>query len=171
MGTYRLLLCTNFPNKCMGVFEIRYKFPSAICESKTSGGKLAFLHIFGSSDYGPYLWMDTANDPLACTVPRIKKALELFIEQIGVPTTVLFNSIVWDLKPLRTDILFETFENMHLQNVSFDIWSEECRSALLPEFVASFERNVTERVAEIIKLLPDTVDVGFRTVRFCFAIA
>jgi hypothetical protein len=70
---------------------------------KTSGGSIGQLHLFGSSSSGPYLnnISSTPEDPFVDTKPRVCKGIEVYSRDIGVPTLIVFQIMIWDLYLLR----------------------------------------------------------------------
>jgi len=49
----------------------------------------SFVHVFGSSSHGPYLYMDENSIPLLGTSDRITKSLEYLIKEINIPTRII----------------------------------------------------------------------------------
>lgn len=83
------------------------KMPSSLCqehlENGTLGSSLSSLHVFGSAPFGPYPYINIKQDPFAATVPRIAKAFELYFQQIGIPTRVIINTVLWDTRHCDVD--------------------------------------------------------------------
>lgn len=125
------------------------KQPSLLCRSLKDNITLASLHIFGSSPYGPYLWVENVRDKLANTVPRIEKALQLYENQIGAPDIVIFQSILWDLRPLSVS------GDLEYMNHTSPEWNTTLQA---------FKKNTQDRIEDIIKLTKHTrASIGVRT--------
>lgn len=141
----------NIKTSQWGDYSIRYgdgrtKQPSMMCENPKTGDSIAALHIFGSKPFGPYLWVETERDKFAKTVPRIQKAIELYINQFDMPTIVFYNSILWDLRIFYVNGgLNETSPDF---NSTLDTWNYD----------------VNERIDDFFKIFEGTnVKIGLRT--------
>ena len=116
---------------------------------------MASLHIFGSSPHGPYPFIDTRHDPYAATVPRISKAMTLYFEQIGQPTRVILNTVLWDTRECHID-----------EGVGWNVSS--------PKFlktVADFRKDFNDRLDDIESILSANstfprIDLGLL---YCYA--
>ena len=70
---------------------------SAVCIFHDT--KVAFLHLYGSNETGPYLHghVNTASDPYTDTPLRVCKSFEVYKNQEGVPTHVVWAVSWWDI--------------------------------------------------------------------------
>ena len=72
---------------------------AAVCHSPR--GTIGHLHLFGSNATGPYGTNQDitshAGDPFIDTKPRIAKGIELFTQEIGRPTLIVYQTLLWDL--------------------------------------------------------------------------
>ena len=139
------------------------KMPSAICEdivhytgqSENVGGinstaesgiynnSIAFFHIFNSASRGPYLWIDT-RDPYADTLPRIEKAIELYLQQVGKPTEIIFQSELWDARPYIVNDQLNSSSNPNWEKALSDFRSNVVDvqfSFTSSFFILSYENN------------------------------
>jgi hypothetical protein len=68
----------------------------------TSEWSIGQLHVFGSNPSGPYLnnYRNTPGDPFIDTKPRICKGIEVFSRNVGVPTLIVFQIMLWDISVL-----------------------------------------------------------------------
>lgn len=149
------------------------KMPSAYCELE-NGDSIAFLHIFGSSGTGPYLYIDTRGDPYAATTPRIIKALQLYNDQIGLKklTKIIFSSILWDFRPYRSDVLDYNYEQETKHNNHRFKTFPEFRNNYIAEHknttYIEMQRDIVGRLYDIAHILsyhvPDhSIQLGLRT--------
>jgi hypothetical protein len=149
------------------------KMPSAYCELE-NGDSIAFLHIFGSSGTGPYLYIDTRGDPYAATTPRIIKALQLYNDQIGLNklTKIIFSSILWDFRPYRSDVLDYNYEQeTKKHNTQFKNFTEFRNHYIAEHKNATYiemQRDIVGRLYDILHILshhvPDhKIQLGVRT--------
>jgi hypothetical protein len=76
---------------------------AALCKVSGSGGSIGHLHVFGSNPSGPYLHdlISTLNDPLVDTKARLCKGIEFFSTNVGVPTLIVFQIMLWDVWMVR----------------------------------------------------------------------
>ena len=124
---------------------------SFICKS----GKFvaSFVHIFGSSSNGPYLYMDPKKIPILGTSERIEKSLEFLIKEVNIPTRIVLTTVLWDLRPFRTDVLTEIW-NETIANTANHIPFLEYRKNYIekesPQFLLKFEKDMNDRINEII---------------------
>ena len=72
---------------------------AAVCES--SQGTIGHLHLFGSNATGPYGtdqdMISNPADPYIDTKIRLVKGIELFSHEIGKPTLIVYQSLLWDI--------------------------------------------------------------------------
>lgn len=121
------------------------KQPSLACHS-SSGASLTALHIFGSKPYGPYLYINPRGDPYVDTVFRVKKGVDLYREQFGVPSIVYFHTSCWDANTI-----------LNRENIG--------NNASDPDFIYTLNASVgyqMGRMRELIALFPEP------NVRFAF---
>jgi hypothetical protein len=74
---------------------------SFLCVSSDNKFTASFVHVFGSSSNGPYLYMDGKNIPILGTSERITKSLEYLIKEINIPTRIVLSTTLWDMRPFR----------------------------------------------------------------------
>lgn len=148
------------------------KTPSAYCELP-NGDSIAFLHIFGSSGTGPYLYIDTWKDPYAATTPRIMKALELYHQQIGFKklSKIIFHSLLWDFRPFRSDVLDDEYQAKVKQTGTFKSL-QDFRSSYINEHknesLVQQQVDIIGRLHEILQIIEShapnhTITIGVRT--------
>jgi len=133
------------------------KKPSAYCELE-NGDSLAFLHIFGSSGSGPYLFISTRDDPFAATTRRLIKALELYREQIGFHklTKIIFHSSLWDFRPFRSDVCEYRYEQDAKIRAKYSTISSYRQRYLLDHgnrTLAHMQHDIIARIFEIVQLV------------------
>jgi hypothetical protein len=70
---------------------------AALC--KKSEGSMGQLHFFGSNASGPYLhnYRNTPKEPFADTKARLCKGIEVYSRNVGVPTLIVFQIMLWDI--------------------------------------------------------------------------
>jgi hypothetical protein len=70
---------------------------AALCE--TTEGSIGHLHVFGSNASGPYLHniSNTLNDLFVDTSARLCKGIEVFSHNVGLPTLIVFQIMLWDI--------------------------------------------------------------------------
>ena len=120
------------------------KQPTSICNN-TEGDSIASLHIFGSSN-GPYLWVD--HDKSTGTSNRIQLALQLYSQQIGRVDQIIFNTVLWDMRPQ-----FVMGDNDTNYKVA---------AAPFVKTLQTMEIDVISRLDELVKTVGLGVDVGIR---------
>lgn len=119
------------------------KQPTSVCNN-TRGDSIASVHIFGSSN-GPYLWVD--NDKFTGTAQRIRHALQLYSTQFGHVDQIIFNAVLWDLRPQ-----FVIGEN-----------DTDSKSAVpYLKTLKTMESDVNSRLDELLEVVGSKVDVGVR---------
>lgn len=165
----------NASVKSWGDSSIKYggqsgvKQPSLLCDVSPSDS-IAFLHIFGSDGNGPYLWVDM-RDPFAPTSRRVKAALGYYKAQVGIPHRILFHSLLWDFRPMRSDVIEYDYERVKKDRaISFAKYRAERINAVLNQTLDNLYKNTKERIAEIRKELVTLnddpsieIDIGLRT--------
>ena len=119
------------------------KQPTSVCNN-TEGDSIASLHIFGSSN-GPYLWVE--HDKFTGTTKRIQLALRLYSQQIGKVDQIIFNALLWDIKP---QFVMGENDTDH-KDASFHLKS-----------LQTMEIDVRSRLDELVKTVESGVDVGIR---------
>ena len=120
------------------------KQPTSVCNN-TEGDSIASLHIFGSSN-GPYLWVD--HDKFTGTTKRIQLALRLYSQQIGKVDQIIFNSLLWDIRPQF--VMGENNTRDHKVAAPF------------VQTLYTMETDVRSRLDELVKTVESGVDVGIR---------
>ena len=134
---------TNWGDNVMK-YGRKNKKPTSVCNN-TKGDSIASLHIFGSSN-GPYLWVD--HDNSTGTANRIQLALRLYSQQIGKVDQIIFNAVLWDIRP---------------QFVMGDNNTRDHKvAAPFVQTLQTMETNVRSRLDELVKTVGSGVDVGIR---------
>jgi hypothetical protein len=162
--------------KSWGDHSIKYggqsgvKQPSLICQIDANTS-IAFLHIFGSSAFGPYLWVDTRGDPFTATSPRVKAALGFYHDQVGIPDRVLLHTLLWDFRPYRSDVViyeYEAKKKAQQTTVDYKTYRREKLALIQNDTIATLEKDTNERIKEIRSVIQamnpsHEVDIGLRT--------
>ena len=118
---------------------------AAVCRG--SRGIIGHLHLFGSNATGPYganqSWSSSSEDPLVDTKARIAKGIEVFTREVGTPTLILYQSMLWDM-----------------------FWAEQSPTlSKLPreEQAELFRAMITARLEEIFRIKDPSTAVYTRT--------
>ena len=115
------------------------KQPAFVCGSLLTNDTLAFVHTFGSNPTGPYYegFTNNKDDLYADTPSRIQRAMEVYYEEYPVPDMIYYNSVQWDLHLLYTTVN----DTIALETPHSSLWNES---------IHNFEKNVNNRLDEII---------------------
>ena len=118
------------------------------CDGNAS---IAFVHLFGSMPFGPYMYVDNAQDKLANTLPRIEKALFDYFHEFGAPDMIIYQTIMWDFRPIENGLGLD-LEPITNLNSTLEI----------------FAQNTMDRLDDVIRLGGfifgnDTFTLGLRT--------
>lgn len=118
--------------------EVKAKMGTNYCYNGYDS--LAFVHVYGSADYGPYFlgFNNSENDPYIDTIVRIPHALSVYVESFGYPTHIILQFTDWDIKPLL-DLLKKT----NVQKTSL----------IYHEFLTLFEHHHRQRIEHMQEFL------------------
>jgi hypothetical protein len=111
---------------------------AALCETSKGIGSISFLHVFGSNASGPYLrnLISTPTDPFVDTKARVCKGIEMYSNNVKVPTLIVFHIVLWDVHILRKQkyppeqVKVQRFRNNMIARVQ-EIQSCKNRSSIL----------------------------------------
>ena len=110
--------------------------------SNNRGDSLAFVHHFGSHPWGPYHSIGNVNnrsDPLISTLPRLERAIQLYMNKVGRPSRIFYNSELWDAVAIYSHAMSVGNDNITIPT-----------SPLYQENLRSFEMRLHERIDGIL---------------------
>ena len=122
---------------------------SEYCVSFKTGDSIAYVHIFGSNATGPYYKSIEASkdDPFVDSELRITKAISLYLKSFGTyPDRIILQTEKWDVQYY--------YQFYHEPKRYSELWNMS---------ITSFNKNIRERLKEILVSVPPYVDVGIRT--------
>lgn len=86
-------------------YKSKGRFASLVCKigrinPSTPPASTAFVHIFGSSSFGPYSnsLQSSRDDPYVDSLPRLHMAMALYFERVGKPKRIIFHTAQWDIQ-------------------------------------------------------------------------
>jgi len=153
-------------------------FPTDICISSWMDShrglvtqSIAFLHIFGSNQTGPYYhqFISGPGDWYVDTTVRIKEAYRNYIDSLGKPDLVILQTEQWVIViqlffSLTRALRYATYlPEQDTQYVVDFFGYPTIGDYLWNNSISNFRRNMNLRLDEIVAMVGPAVDVGLRT--------
>ncbi len=128
-----------------GIQQRKGRMSTLYC--RTQHHSLAFVHMFGSSDNGPYLnfMAETPEDPYVQTRKRMDRSAAMYLNDFGPPSRIMINFGNWDVGYIK------------------QIGYPKSNVTRLRQLADTYRHNLEIRTQQLKQIFPNSTDIGLRT--------